>query len=315
MTKKNWLAVGIIGGILLLLAVISYFYMTQRKIVQKRVNISVVVYGSTAERWVAFKQGVDQAASDFGGIVNFVVLTESGSSREQMEQIDRELENGAQGIAAAVTDSSGMAEYIGSISNRVPVVLAENKVEGSQAVTCVEANAYEMGQALAHQAAEGTAKEVPVSIVLMGENKSSLKERLDGFRAGCADEGRKIEQNFYPSRDSMSRILESGKENILVALDDLSLEMTEKVIRDSEADIRLYGIGSSEQIVYALDQGYIEGIVFQNEYNMGYEVTDTLIQKIRKGVADEAMEIDFHQATGATLHNPENERLLYPIIQ
>ena len=80
MTKKNWLAVGIIGGILLLLAVISYFYMTQRKIVQKRVNISVVVYGSTAERWVAFKQGVDQAASDFGGIVNFVVLTESGSS-------------------------------------------------------------------------------------------------------------------------------------------------------------------------------------------------------------------------------------------
>lgn len=48
---------------------------------------------------------------------------------------------------------------------------------------------------------------------------------------------------------------------------------------------------------------------------MGYEVTDTLIQKIRKGVADEAMEIDFHQATGATLHNPENERLLYPIIQ
>ena len=289
--------------------------MTQRKIVQKRVNISVVVYGSTAERWVAFKQGVDQAASDFGGIVNFVVLTESGSSREQMEQIDRELENGAQGIAAAVTDSSGMAEYIGSISNRVPVVLAENKVEGSQAVTCVEANAYEMGQALAHQAAEGTAKEVPVSIVLMGENKSSLKERLDGFRAGCADEGRKIEQNFYPSRDSMSRILESGKENILVALDDLSLEMTEKVIRDSEADIRLYGIGSSEQIVFALDQGYIEGIVFQNEYNMGYEVTDTLIQKIRKGVADEAMEIDFHQATGATLHNPENERLLYPIIQ
>ena len=108
-------------------------------------------------------------------------LTESGSSREQMEQIDRELENGAQGIAAAVTDNSGMAEYIGSISNRVPVVLAENKVEGSQAVTCVEANAYEMGQALAHQAAEGTAKEVPVSIVLMGENKSSLKRAFGWF--------------------------------------------------------------------------------------------------------------------------------------
>ena len=112
MTKKNWLAVGIIGGILLLLAVISYFYMTQRKIVQKRVNISVVVYGSTAERWVAFKQGVDQAASDFGGIVNFVVLTESGSSREQMEQIDRLLSKGCDVLLVNIVDRTAAAVLI-----------------------------------------------------------------------------------------------------------------------------------------------------------------------------------------------------------
>ena len=59
MTKKKWPIVAAIGGILIILTVISYFYMTSAKTNQRRVNISVVVYGSTAEKWTAFKQGVD----------------------------------------------------------------------------------------------------------------------------------------------------------------------------------------------------------------------------------------------------------------
>ena len=39
---------------------------------------------------------------------------------------------------------------------------------------------------------------------------------------------------------------------------------------------------------------------------MGYEVTDTLIQKIRKGVADEAMEIDF--SSGYRSHSAQSEK-------
>ena len=315
MTKKKWPIVAAIGGILIILTVISYFYMTSAKTNQRRVNISVVVYGSTAEKWTAFKQGVDQAASDLDAIVNFITLSGTNDSQEQQEQMERELENGAEGMVAAVADSRGMAEYITTTANVVPIVLVESGIYGNESLPCVSANAYEMGKELARQVTEETEKSVPIYIVQLGENRNSQKERLAGFRDGCESAGRAIVQSLYPNQESMKRVLESDEEQVLAAIDDLPLEMAVNVIGDSRENIKLYGIGSSEQIVFALDQGQIEGIVFQNEFNMGYEAVDVLVQKIRKGGVEEPMEIDFHQATGATLHEPENERLLYPIIQ
>lgn len=315
MTGKNRMRVAIIGGILVLLSVISYIYMDSAKTSQKRVNISVVVYGSTAERWTSFKQGADQAAADLDAAVDFVTMTGANDDGEQKEQMEKEIENGTEGMVVAVTDSRGMADYIAQTANVLPIVLVESGIYGNESLSCVAANAYEMGKELARQVTEGTGEGVPIYIVWAGENRNSQKERLAGFRAGCEEAGRTIVQSVYPSRESMERVLESDEELALAAMDDLPLEMAVNVIGGSKENIKVYGIGSSEQIVFAVDQGLIEGIVFQNEFNMGYEAVDTLVQKIRKGGASEPMEIDFHQATGATLHEPENERLLYPIIQ
>lgn len=315
MTGKNRMRVAAIGGVLVVLSIISYIYMTSAKTSRERVNISVVVYGSAAGKWTSFKQGADQAASDLDAAVNFVVLTGTNDAEEQKEQMDREIENGAEGMVVAVTDSVGMSDYISQTATVLPVVLAESGISGNGSLPCVAANAYEMGKELARQVTEGTGGGVPIYILQTGENRNSQKERLAGFRDGCEEAGREIEQSLYPNRESMKRVLESGEELALAAISDLSLEMAVNVIGGSKKNLKVYGIGSSEQIVFALDQGLIEGIVFQNEFNMGYEAVDILAEKIRRGGASEPMEIDFHQASGATLHEPENERLLYPIIQ
>lgn len=315
MTGKNRMRVAAIGGVLVILSVISYVYMASAKTNQRRVNISVVVYGSTAEKWTSFKQGVDQAASDLDAAVNFVILTGTNDGEAQKEQMEWEVENGAEGMVVAVTDSRGLSDYITQAVNVRPIVLVESGIYGNDSLPCVAANAYEMGKELARQVTEGTGADVPVYIVQTGENRNCQKERLAGFRAGCEEAGRTVEQVLYPSRESMKRVLERDEEQVLAAIDDLPLEMTVNVIGGAKENLKVYGIGSSEQIVFALDQGLIEGIVFQNEFNMGYEAVDILVEKIRRGGASEPMEIDFHQATGETLHEPENERLLYPIIQ
>lgn len=315
MTEKNGMRAVIIAGMLIIFSVISYIYMTSAKTSQRHVNLSVVVYGSTAEKWTSFKQGVEQAASDLDASVNFVVLSGTNDAKEQEEQMERELENGAEGMVVAVTDSRGMADYITRTANVSPIVLVESGIYGDESLPCVAANAYEMGKELAGQVIEGTGADVPVYIVQTGENRNCQKERLAGFRDGCEKAGRKVEQVLYPNQEAMKEVLESEKEQALAALDDLPLAMTMNVVGGSRKNLKIYGIGSSEQIVFGVDQGLIEGIVFQNEFNMGYEAVDILVQKIRKGGALEPMAIDFHKATGETLHEPENERLLYPLIQ
>lgn len=315
MNRKNWQAVGVIIVLLILLSVASYVYMDSFQSNGKKVNISVVVYGSTEERWIAFRQGVDQAASDFGALVNFVILSGTNDSEEQKEQMDRERANGTEGMVAAVTDSHQMSGYITTMANVVPIVLVESRIERDESLPCVAADSYKMGEELARLIMEKEDESVPITVVQIGDNRSSRRDRLEGFRNACASAGREVEQVVYPSRESMSRVLESSGTQILAALDDTGLEMTVNIVGESPENRKVYGIGSSRRIVSALDQGLIQGIVFQNEFNMGYEAVDTLIQKIRKGGAGEPKEIDYHRVTGETLHEPENERLLYPIIQ
>jgi ribose transport system substrate-binding protein len=315
MGKKSWMAMGIISGILILLMVVSYLYMDSMKITQRRVSISVVVYGSTSGKWTSFRQGVEQAATDMEATVEFLTMSGTNDSQEEEEQIEKELEEGAEGMVVAVADSQKMADVLTRTASVVPVVLAESKLDTEDTFICVEADAYAMGKELAAQIAEEEPDDISITVVQSGDERISQRERLAGFRAGCLEYGRKMVQVLTADSDALLELMESEEPVVVAALDDQSLEEMVQLLADEQEQVSLYGIGSSEQIVAALDQGKIQGIVFQNEFNMGYEAVEALVQKIREGWTKDPAEIDYHRATEATLHEPENERLLYPIIQ
>jgi ribose transport system substrate-binding protein len=315
MGKKSWMAIGIISGILVLLMIVSYLYMDSMQITQRRVDISVIVYGSTSGKWTSFRQGVEQAATDMEATVEFLTMSGSNDSQEMEEQIEQELEDGAEGMVVAVADSQEMADALTRTASVVPVVLVESKLDTEDTFICVEADAYAMGKELAAQIAVEEPEDVSITVIQTGDERISQRERLAGFRAGCLEKGRKMVQVLSSDSDEVKALLESRESVALAALDEQSLEQMAQLLGEAQAQISLYGIGSSEQIVAALDQGKIQGIVFQNEFNMGYEAVEALVQKIREGWTEDPKEIDFHWATEATLHDTENERLLYPIIQ
>ena len=82
----------------------------------------------------------------------------------------------------------------------------------------------------------------------------------------------------------------------------------------------LYGIGATDKIVYYLDQGWISGIVFPNEFRIGYaglnRMVDTLERQPGAGTdADPAMTTEFYRADRKTMYEPDLQRLLFPIVQ
>ncbi len=314
MTKKTWSGVGIILGMLVILAVCSYRLLVPVKTNKAPKQISVIVYGNSAERWTAFRQGVDQAAKDFEAIVNFILMENADSSEEQKQLLARETDGEADGIVAAVIDSTEMCEYVTQLSNIIPIVLTESDIEVSGTLPCIQADSYAMGRALAEQILD-TSTDVQVTILQTEKRRIAQENRLRGFMDACKDRGKIVNKISTISEETIRQLNEREMQQVLVAMDDMDLERASEAMGEAKKKIKLYGIGSSEKIVHAVDHGIIEGITFQNEFNMGYEAVDILIQKIQKGGSEEAITIDYHQATKETLHQPENERLLYPIIQ
>lgn len=315
MTKKKWIILSFMIVVLILFVVTSYAYLSPQKNAEKKIQISVVVYHSSSGRWTAFKEGVDQAAADMGAVVNFTALDEGDGSEEQVSMIRREMENGSEGLVVAMADSRVMAEEMERISRETSVVLVESGLPGDETVSCVAADAYQMGAELAKQMLSREEEDVPVKVMTGEEERSSLSLRLQGFQDTMKAEGRNVEEIGAFDEEALMR-LNSGTEPVALAvLDDRELENTAILLQDIKKGIHLYGIGGSEKIVYALDREVISGIVIQNEFNMGYESVEMLIQKIRKEKVEEAQKIDCYQITKGTMHLKENERLLYPIIQ
>lgn len=77
---------------------------------------------------------------------------------------------------------------------------------------------------------------------------------------------------------------------------------------------RIYGIGNTLQTVTDLDNGLLQGFVYQNEFNMGYEGIQTLVDKEKKGYFTEQVNIKYKLVTQDTLYESDNERLLFPSI-
>lgn len=313
MTKKNWIIFGIMVSMMILVIVMTYVYMVSSKSEKKRIQISVVVYGSSNGRWTAFKEGVDQAETDFEAVVNFIIMDEKNDFSEQAEVLKRELEGGAQGLAVAAADCREMKDDITELAENVPVILVESDMEVD--LPCVAADAYQMGSGLARQIVTEMGEDLQVYILPVDQRRSCTGIRLQGFLDEMKDSVKDVTQLTRFDENAQREFWDKAESAVLVALDDRELEHAVTAVQESEQKVSLYGIGSSEKIVYELDRGVIKGIVFQNEFNMGYEAVEVLIQKIRGEKVSKMPEVDYHHASKETMHLKENERLLFPIIQ
>ena len=80
----------------------------------------------------------------------------------------------------------------------------------------------------------------------------------------------------------------------------------------------VYGIGATDKIVYYLDKGSIGGLVFQNEFSIGYLGMEQMVNYLDNEASVRQMQeisIEYYKATRENMYDPELQRLLFPIVQ
>ena len=319
---KHKFKILIVIAALLLICVIAYSYMYQGQQQEASKKVSIIVYGDNVQRWENFQQGINQAALDLNVEETFLTMTDEISVVEQRSLVNREARNKAEGLIVAAVNSGDMTNAIEEVNKQIPVVMAETGIyEGKANIPYVSADNLKMGEELAKTIMAENDKNVPIYLVDVEQQRNSIKIRQEGFLKLLETKGYKVTR-WYPqgSNDILPFIEEQQKlvaPGIIVALGELTLEAVIDGTPKLQEEFLIYGIGSTAKIVYYLDQGAIKGIVFQDEYNMGYTSMVRLVEKIsgKKTATAVDGEIEVHAANKDTVHLPEEERLLYPIIQ
>ena len=320
--EKIWL---LMIASVLILGTAYYYGAIDVKKEKKQAVYSVVLYQNTDNEWEALLDGIEQAKKDYQVKIRVMNLAEGDTDTEQADLIEREMKSGAQGIIFAAVDSKGLEKCLEEKHIQVPVVSVETGIDG---VVNISADNYEMGRELGEKVLADIQEDNGTKLVTVIEEymeRDSVKQRYKGFLDVIQESGESIkiqpvsrqEGDFSLSLLIGKAFLESG--DYVAAFDKFSTQEAAKawsanrrVYEDSGRNIKIYGIGNTAQTVSDLDGGLLRALVYQNEFNMGYEAIRALIEKDEKGYITDEFDIRHKLVTRETLYESENERLLFP---
>lgn len=288
-------------------------------------GIAVVVYGDTnSDRWKSLDQGIHQACRELGIEKPLISVARSGDAGRQVQLLQREVENGARGLLVVPGSDPDLAACLAQLAETTPVVLLESDVGDADAAgiapwPTVSADNAAMGRILAdHLAGE----EGVIAVLNRGDRNEAVDQRYEAFTARMAELGKDLAVIQYSPRNrdlkahlALTLATHNPRIDRLVVLDNDSLETAADAAPAAMVDVRICGIGCSEKVVHALDQGVVDAIVYQNEYAVGYLGIMALARQMHLTGVDAGTAIQYRLVTKADMYEPAVERLLFPIIQ
>lgn len=312
-------------GLLILVLVITIVWtsvgMLGVNMEEKTYNVSVIVNDSNNDRYIAMREGLEQAAKDNNIQINYVSTSVLVNEKEESALIQREVENGADGIVVQLISSENTYEVFDNLESSVAVMLLEtdSKAEGMYALTAPDN--MKIGQLLAQAVADDYKKNITdkkIGILCGNQKQLSMQQRLKSVEETLQKNGAQVAWTLLSSqeleekqkKDPIDILITLGNDETEAAVDYLLSESGYK------RTFSIYGEGCSEKAVYYLDKGVISALVVPNEFNMGYqsiyEISKQL--KYRLSSADSTV-VDSLLVDKDNLYDEENQKILFPIVQ
>lgn len=313
--KMGWLIISVCF-VFLVIVITNHLYSGKKAV---ETNISVILYGNSIDRWESLKQGIEQAGKDYGAEITYVLMSVDHNEKEQLSLIQREIDNGAKGILLAANDSNMDLSSIKLPSKTFPIICLESGVNDLD-ITLVSADNYAMGENLAEAVIEKENAIAKIAIVMDNQQRNTVKERYVGFYNKITE---KFDNFTFWRREKgenraiifVQRELTQEAVDVVVALDNSSLEAVIDATLNLNKKVKLYGIANSDKAVYYLDNGKIKTLVYQDEFSIGYIGLESLLGGVNYNVKEMSNYINYHVVDDTTLYLPENQRVLFPFVK
>lgn len=292
----------------------------------KKYNVSVIVNDSNNDRWIAMREGLEQAAKDNDIQLNYVLTGVLTDLEEESTFMEREKENGADGIIIQPVSSENAYAVFEKVEDTTAIMLLETDAEpeGIYAVTAPD-NTY-IGETLAKEVLSDYGEKITgkkIGILGGSQTQNSMKQRIDGVMEVLEEAGVTVSWVLPDATENLQRELDTQQSrepvDILITLGNTETEAAVDYLlaeKDAAPQMKIYGEGCSEKTVYYLDKGMITTLVVPNEFNMGYQSMNAIARQLKYGSGSaKNIVIDSLVIDKSNLYEEENQKILFPIVQ
>ena len=283
-------------------------------------RVSVIIEDSANDRWTAFRLGIDQAAREYGIDVTITASAGFESLEDQKKLISQEVSGGTQALILSLFDSERTDILLEGVPEDMNIILAETdgiRQTPGTGMAAVTPSGRDMGRDLGQMLLDTEISAPSVAVVTGNLSRYTEAEILDGLTETVEEAGGSVLVLSSRDRD-MEEIMDLASNMDLTAVleDCLLAEAASLAETRALPEGRLFGIGCSPSNIYYLDRGIISGMVIPNEFTMGYQSLALLARRLNNDIqVMQDVGIDYACVLSEEVHDPANEKLLFPLVQ
>ncbi len=246
-----------------------------------RRSVALITKSTDSEFFLSVFAGAGAAAAEYN-----LELTISGPGTEedyetQNKMIAQAVEDGAEVIVLSAIDYERSAAAIDAAAQEgVKIVSIDSGVGSRYVSTYIGTDNYAAGQMAARAALEGVEGPLRVGIVTYNEGTANGQERVRGAINALDESGRArvvgvattLVDAPRAQTDTVSLLLAHPEINVLMAFNEPTSVGAARAVRtlDRADDIFLVGFDSNVVTIDGLQDGYVDALIVQNPYAMGY---------------------------------------------
>lgn len=291
-----------------------------------QVVIGVVPKGTNHIFWQTVHAGAIKAAREFGFRIEWNAPALEIDSSRQIQIVESMINRRLAGIVLAPVDRRALLGVVERAADLgIPVAIFDSDVDTQRRISYVATDNREAGRMAARRLGQVLGGRGKVGIIGFMPGSASTMEREEGFQ----EEMRKL----YPAVEIVA--LQFGMadraramaatENILTAHPDLAGLFADNESSSSGAvqalklrgnrKVKLVAFDASAQLVEDLKAGWIDSLLVQNPFRMGYEATRAVGLKLSGKEPPRRLDSGATLVLPGDVEKPEIRTLLFPDLK
>ncbi len=282
----------------------------------EQLTIAVIPKGTTHEFWKSVHAGAVKASRELGVEVIWQGPLKEDDREEQIKVVDNLKARRVSGIALAPLDDKALRLPVrNAVRAGIPVLVFDSELDSDETISFVATDNYRGGRVGGEHLAVLLNGRGNVVLLRMQEGSASTMKREQGFLDAMAGYqgitvvssnqygGVTTETAFRASENLLAAAgAASGKLDGIFCPNESTTFGMLRALQDAQlaGKVKLVGFDSSLQLVNAMRQGELHGLVLQDPFNMGYLSVKMLTEHL------EGRPIEAQVDTGLTLVTPKN---------
>jgi ribose transport system substrate-binding protein len=289
-------------------------------------TIGVVPKGANHIFWQTVHAGALKAAREGGYEVEWKAPTLEIDSSRQIEIVESMVNRKLAGIVLAPVDRKALVSIVERAGReRVPVSIFDSAIETPKRLAYVATNNEEGGRIAARRLGELIGGKGKVGVIGFMAGSASTMERESGFESEMRAKFPNVQLLGvrFGMADRAKSMAET--ENMLTAHPDLAGLFADNESSSSGAvqaiksrnarQVKLVAFDASEQLVRDCEEGWIDSIVVQDPFKMGYEATRAVVEHLAGRPVKTEVDSGVRLLKREDLANKEVRDFLFPDIK